>query len=127
MSLAAPAVRFRPTSRAALSGLGLLLVLVAGLAAGCKGTTPIRDILDDPGRYADKTVRIAGDVTSAVGVFGTGIYEVDDGTGKLAVVAKGGGVPREGARVGVEGRIRPGFTIGTQTLTVMIEEQRGSR
>ena len=103
----------------------LLLVVLAG--AGCKGTTSISEILDDPSRFTDQKVRIAGDVTASVGVFGTGMYEVDDGTGTLAVVAKGGGVPRQGAKIAVEGRIRPGFTLGTQTLTVMIEERRGSR
>lgn len=124
-----PIVR-RPVAprRSPFHVLGLAALLLVGLAgAGCKGTTPIREILDDPSRFADQKVRIAGDVTSAVGVFGTGLYQVDDGTGQLAVVAKGGGVPREGARVAVEGKIRPGFTLGTQTLTVMIEERRGSK
>lgn len=118
----------RPGSpaRTLLRRLGLAGLLLVGLA-GCKGTTPIRDILDDPSRFADEKVRIAGDVTTAVGVFGTGVYEVDDGTGRLPVVAQGGGVPREGAKVAVEGRVRPGFTLGTTTVTVLIEERRGSR
>lgn len=106
--------------------LALACLVLALAAAGCKGTTPISQLLDDPARYKDKTVRIAGQVTSSIGVFGTGIYEVDDGTGKLPVVAREGGVPREGAKVGVEGKMRPGFTIGTQTLTVLLEERRST-
>lgn len=101
------------------------LVLAAVALAGCKdSTTPIKDILDDPARFQDGKVRIQGEVTSSVGVFGTGAYEVSDGSGKIVVVSKSGGVPREGARVGVEGVVRPGFTLGTQTLTVLMEERR---
>jgi hypothetical protein len=104
--------------------LGTLL-LAAVAVTGCKdSTTPIKDILDDPARFQDEKVRIQGDVTSSVGVLGTGAYEVDDGTGRIVVVSKAGGVPREGARVGVEGVVRPGFTLGTQTLTVLMEERR---
>ena len=102
-----------------------MLLLAAVVVFGCKdSTTPIKDILDDPARFQDEKVRIQGDVTSSVGVFGTGAYEVSDGTGRIVVVSKAGGVPREGARVGVEGVVRPGFTLGTQTLTVLMEERR---
>jgi len=116
--MAVPSIRLPPRP------LALACLVVALVAAGCKGTTPIAELLDDPARYKDETVHIAGQVTSAIGVFGTGIYEVDDGTGKLPVIAREGGVPREGAKVAVEGRMRVGFTIGTQTLTVLLEERR---
>jgi hypothetical protein len=103
------------------------LVLVLGLAvAGCKGTTPIKDVLDDPARFDGETVRIAGTVTSATGLLGTGIYNVDDGTGKITVVSKSGGVPREGAKVGVEGSVKNGYTIGSSSLTVLMETKRKS-
>jgi hypothetical protein len=114
----------RPRRRLARSALLGLIVAVAALA-GCRdSTTPIREILDDPSRFADQEVRISGEVTMAMGVLGTGAYEVDDGTGKIVVVTQQGGVPREGAKVGVEGRVRTGFTLGTQTLTVLMEERR---
>jgi hypothetical protein len=103
----------------------VILALVSLLAlAGCKSATPIKELLDDPSRYAGKTVSIAGKVTSAAGVLGAGYYQVDDGTGKMNVVTKTGGVPREGAKVGVEGTLQTGYTIGTESLTVMIEEKR---
>ena len=111
----------RLVTRAALFAV---LVVVAGALAGCKGTTPIKDLLDDPARFKGQTVRIAGDVTSSVGVLGAGVYEVKDATGSIPVVAKGGGVPREGAQVGVEGRVEAGFTLGTKSLTVFVEEKR---
>jgi hypothetical protein len=92
--------------------------------AGCKGTTPIKEILDDPSRFGSETVRIQGDVTESVGVLGTGAYQVDDGTGTITVVSQSGGVPRQGAKVGVEGTVRPAFTLGSQTLTVLMESKR---
>jgi len=113
----------RPSFRS-FAFVGLFLAL---LAAGCDKVTPIAEVLADPTKYEEKTVRIAGKVTSAIAVMGTGLYEVEDGTGKLAVVAKGGGVPREGTLVGVEGTMRTGFTIGTQSLTVMLEDRRSTQ
>lgn len=94
--------------------------------AGCKGTTPIKEILDDPSRFGSETVRIKGDVTESVGVLGTGAYQVNDGTGTITVVSQSGGVPRQGAKVGVEGTVRPAFTLGSQTLTVLMEAKRVS-
>jgi hypothetical protein len=54
------------------------------------------------------------------------MYSVDDGTGKISVVTKSGGVPREGAKVGVEGEVKNGYTIGTSSLTVLLETKRKS-
>lgn len=113
-----------PSIRLPLRLFASACLVVALAATGCKGVTPIAEVLDDPARYKDDKVRIAGQVTSAIGVFGTGIYEVQDATGKLPVVAREGGVPREGAKIGVEGKMRVGFTIGTQNLTVLLEERR---
>jgi len=92
--------------------------------SGCKGATPIRKLLDDPSHYDGLTVQIAGDVTRSIGVLGTGAYQVDDGTGKLFVVSKDGGAPREGARVGVRGVFKAAFTIGTETGAVLQETDR---
>ena len=101
-----------------LATAGLLLLL------GCPGTKPIRQLLDDPSRYDGQTVRIAGKVTEAAGALGFGAYKVDDGTGTLTVVAQGGGAPRVGARVGVEGTFRAAFTLGSQSVAVLMETRR---
>jgi len=88
------------------------------------GTTPIKTLLDDPARFDGKTVRIVGDVQEAAGLFGAGGYRVNDGTGTLTVVTESGGVPRVGARVGVEGTFRSAFTLGATSAAVLIEKQR---
>ena len=103
--------------------LAALTVLLVALA-GCKGATPIKEVLDDPSKFGTDKVRIAGTVTDAVGVLGVGAYRVKDDTGTITVISKTSGVPREGAKVGVEGTVQTGYTIGTQSLTVLVETQR---
>jgi len=101
-----------------------VLALVA--LAGCKGTTPIKDLIDDPSRFQGQTVRIAGTVTESIGVLSVGAYKLQDETGTITVVSKTSGVPRQGAKVAVEGQVKAGFTLGTQSLTVFIEDRRSS-
>ena len=101
-----------------------LILALAGLA-GCKSSaTPIKTLLDDPSRFDKQTVRVAGEVTGSIGALGYGAYSLDDGTGSLAVVSQGGGVPRQGARVGVEGTFRSAYTLGTETAAVLLEKRR---
>ena len=104
------------------------IALAGLLLVACPGTTPIKELLDDPGRFDGKTVRIAGEVTEAVGVLGIGGYQVKDETGTLTVVVDEGGrgTPRVGARVAVEGTFRSAFTLGTRTLAVLMEKERKS-
>ena len=99
----------------------LALVL---LLSGCASVTPIGQLLDDPGRYDGKTVRIAGDVEGSAGALGVGGYQVRDRTGSLAVVSEGAAPPRTGSRIGVKGTFQSLFTIGTRSLAVLREQSR---
>ncbi len=101
-----------------------VLATAALFFLSCKGTTSIKTLLDDPGRFDGQTVRIAGDVQGSVGALGFGAYQVNDGTGTLSVVTEGGGAPRQGAKVGVEGTFRSAYTLGTQTVAVLVEQRR---
>ena len=107
--------------------LAAAFALVAMLA-GCKNSglpvTSIKALLDDPSRFDRRTVRIVGDVTHSLGILGYGAYEMDDGTGKIPVVTKENGAPRNGARVGVEGEFRSAFTLGSTTAAAIIERGR---
>ena len=97
-----------------------LLILTA-----CRGTVPIRELLDDPGRYDGESVRIEGRVTGfSFGALGRGAFQVDDGTGTLPVVSDRSGAPREGARVGIEGIFRSVFTFGDRSGAVLMERDR---
>jgi hypothetical protein len=106
-----------------------LFLAVASLAlTACPERVKIADITSDPGRYQNKEVAITGRVTSSHGVLGQGIYEVDDGTGKIWVFTEKYGVPSKGAYVGVAGRVIPGLTFaGRNYFTVLRETKRRTR
>jgi len=107
--------------RHALSAAALCLLVLAG----CKGAvTPIKTLLDDPSRFDRQSVRIAGTVEESAGIMGFGGYRVNDGTGTVTVVTKQNGAPRTGAHVGVEGEFRSAFTLGTESVAVIMEKQR---
>lgn len=97
--------------------LGMVLI---GLNA-CAGTIHIRDLLDQPQRYEGKTVRVAGTVTKSAGVLGTGAFEIDDGTGRIYVIARGQGVPREGARTKATGRFESLFNFLGRTMAAIVQ------
>ena len=88
-----------------------ILVLLALAMTGCEQKS-IKDIKSDPHRYANRDVAVVGNVTKSFSVLGRGAYEIDDGTGKLWIVSQTG-VPREGARVVVKGKIREGFNLSS--------------
>lgn len=103
----------------------LIFLLALFLLAACRGTVPIRDLLDDPGRYDGERVRVEGRVTGfSFGALGRGAFQVDDGTGTLPVVTQSGGSPREGARVGIEGIFQSVFTFGDRSAAVLLERDR---
>ncbi len=101
--------------------------------AGCEQKT-INEIKADPHRYANHDVAVVGNVTKSVSVLGRGVYEIDDGTGKLWVASETG-VPREGARVIVKGKIRDAFDLSSfvklperiSSGMVLIEESHKAR
>jgi len=110
-----------------LGRLSLTLLVVAGslILAACPARTSIERINRDPGRYVGKEVAIAGHVTTSFGALGTGVFEVDDGTGRMWVFSERYGVPGNGARVGVRGRIEQGFSFGGRSFaTIMRESER---
>ena len=99
-------------------------LIIGVLLAACE-QTKISQINADPGRYMNKEVAVVGHVTQSIGALGKGIYQVDDGTGRLWVVANVRGVPSKGTRVGVKGHVRPTLTfLGINYATVMEETDR---
>lgn len=94
----------------------VLLLSAVGLAK-----TSINKINADPGRYHDKKVTIVGTVTDSYGVFSEGGYEIDDGTGKIWVIAERA-VPARGARVEVKGRVYTGFVFRGRNMGTVLRE-----
>ena len=105
--------------RRARTSLIIGFVLV-GLNA-CSQTIRIRDLLDRPQEYDGKTVQIEGTVTQSAGVLGTGAFEIDDGTGKIFVIARGQGVPQQGAKTKAEGRFESVFSFLGRTMAAIVQ------
>ena len=110
--------------------LGLVLTAVVFLAAACDKVTVAR-LIDNPSKYSGKDVGITGTVSNSFGVSilgrGAGIYKVNDGTGSIWVVTQRG-VPTEGARVGVKGRVQNGVVFNGKNYGLgMIEDDRRIR
>lgn len=86
-----------------------LLLVVLGSAA-CASAT-INAVLADPSRFRDRDVTVSGEVADSFSVASRGAYRLKDGSGELWVVSEQG-VPRNGARVKVTGKIREGYNLG---------------
>ena len=103
----------------------LIVVIGLGLALVACERTKISDLNADPGRFMNKEVAVAGTVTQSIGALGRGIYQVDDGSGRLWVLATSRSVPSKGAKVGVKGHVIPTVTfLGINYATVLQENDR---
>jgi hypothetical protein len=107
-----------------LSRLSLVFTVVVAtlILAACPTRTSIERINRDPGRYVGKEVAIAGHVTTSFGALGSGVFEVDDGSGRMWVYSQRYGVPGNGARVGVRGRLEQGFSFGGRSFATILRE-----
>lgn len=102
--------------------LTLLIVSASLILAACPTRTSIERINRDPGRYVGREVAIAGHVTTSFGALGRGVFEVDDGSGRMWVYSERYGVPSTGARVGVRGRVEQGFSFGGRSFSTVLRE-----
>lgn len=102
--------------------LYLPLALLVIALTGCPQRRSIAQINGDPGAYFNKEVTVVGTVTHSFGVLGNGAFELDDGTGKIWVLAENYGVPGNGARVGVTGRVIPTVEFGGRSFANAIRE-----
>jgi len=92
------------------------------LVAGCNRSTSVADILKDPARFSGKDVSIQGTVSNSFSAFGNGIFEVDDSTGQMWVYSQNFGVPSNGTRVTITGRIEQGFSVAGRSYGIILRE-----
>ena len=103
----------------------LMVGLAAILLAGCPPRERIAKIDRAPGRFAGRDITIAGRVTDSYGAMGTGVFQVDDGTGTMWVFSKRQGIPGGGVKVAVSGHVQQGFAFGGRNFAViLIESER---
>lgn len=104
--------------------LGVSIALLSIALTGCPERIRIGDITNDPGRYYDREVTVVGRVVRSYGAVGAGVYEIDDGTGKLWVATEKYGVPTKDTYIGVTGRVIPGVTWGGRNYGNGMRETR---
>ena len=110
------------TYRVLLAGAILATLL---FAVACPPGKSIAEINRDPARYSQHEVAVRGTVVNSWGALGTGMFEIDDGTGKMWVLSSNYGVPSKGTRVGVAGTVMPTFSLGGRSfMSVLRETQR---
>jgi hypothetical protein len=102
----------------------LLVLIAAGMLflAGCRSRTTIADINRGPGKYSGQDVTVEGNVSEAFGALGQGIFQIDDGTGKLWIYSANYGVPGNGNKVAVTGRIDQGFSFAGHNYGMVLRE-----
>ncbi len=114
--------RLRQGSLALLLGLGLLLGAVSGCSQLARlgiGTTPIATVTENPTRHSDVWIR--GKVVNQVGVFGQGVYELQDTSGSIWVITNQG-IPAMNSTVTVRGKAQEGIVIGGRRFGVSLVE-----
>lgn len=102
----------------------LVAAIAAGMLflAGCPASTTIAEITRDPGKFSGSDVTITGQVSEAFGALGKGIFQIDDGTGKIWVYSDTYGVPGNGNKVAVTGRIEQGFAFAGRNYGMILRE-----
>jgi len=110
-------------TRASRLTVALLSVfLITGCAAR---SVRVADIQNRPDRWDNKTVSVNGVVTTSFGIplVPFQLYKIDDGTGEITVLSRGGRAPRKGERIRVKGRVNELGSFGGTSVGLHIEEQ----
>jgi DNA/RNA endonuclease YhcR with UshA esterase domain len=102
------------------------LALALSACAGTLRNPDIADVKQNAGHYSDRTVTVDGTVTSSWGVplVPFKMYKVDDGTGEITVLSRGGNrTPSKGSHVKVKGVVRDVAMFNGMPLGLHLEER----
>jgi len=102
--------------------LAVVIAMAMFGIVGCPTGVSIADINKNPARFAGKEVAISGTASQTFGGLGNGVYQVDDGTGRLWVFSQNFGVPGNDAKVRVVGRVQQGFSFGGRSFGVILRQ-----
>jgi hypothetical protein len=104
----------------------LSFALLVSACAGILRNPDIADVKRNAGHYSDRTVTVDGTVTSSWGVplVPFKMYKVDDGTGEITVLSRGGErTPSRGSHVKVKGVVRDVAMFNGMPLGLHLEER----
>lgn len=105
------------------------LLVIFLIVVSCAASVSISEIKNKPERFHDKKVTLAGtvDETLTLPILGVGVYQLNDGSGKIWVKPKEA-VPEKGDRVYVKGVIKVGLAISGRSFgLILIEEDEELR
>ena len=94
------------------------------MIAGCPTQTTVDKIQQDPHHFYNKEVALRGNVTESYGALGTGVYQLDDGTGKIWILSENYGVPSKGAHVTVTGNVVDTISFGGKSFATALRQTR---
>lgn len=77
---------------------------------------PVADILDNPQRYADRSVTVKGAVLNPVGVGKLTVFSIADSSGEITVYSSSSMAPAEGTVIKVTGRVHLLYRFGDYSL-----------
>jgi hypothetical protein len=108
------------------------IVLIISLFAmiftifACGLTTDISRIRENPQRYEGKKVSVKGQVVETLSIpfVQKGMFQIDDGTGKIWVMSQLR-APFRGDKLTVKGTVKAGLVINEQTYGIIIVEGEG--
>lgn len=87
--------------------LGPFLIII-----GCKKPITIKEIASNPMQYESQIVKVRGEVIKSNAIIGLGYFELSDGDAQIIVFSKSG-VPIEGEKVSVQGKVSQYLKLGT--------------
>ena len=94
------------------------------MIAGCPTQTTVDKIQQDPHHFYNKEVALRGNVTESYGALGTGVYQLDDGTGKIWILSENYGVPSKGAHVTVTGDVVETISFAGKSFSTALKQTR---
>jgi hypothetical protein len=109
------------------------LLLPGALVGGCRGqkVDKISRVLALPEEFEDRDATVAGRVVRVFdptqGLLDLAAYQVEDDSGKIWVISRNG-APSVGREVGLKGRVRKDFRLGSELLgSVLTEVERRTK
>jgi hypothetical protein len=106
-----------------------LFVLVATVSASCDrlpfGYTPIADVVQKPGSFEGKTVKVQGTVTNVVQLPFAAVryYTLQQGDAEVVVFAREN-VPAMGEQISVVGTVSSVAVVGATSIGLHLTEER---
>lgn len=114
------------TRKISLLMLPVFFIMAITACSGIMPATKISAIQTSPRDFADKQVTVSGTVEDAYSFVLVKYFVINDGTGSLPVISQGF-LPVKGTKVKVTGTVQEAFSLGSQSMVVLLEKQASEK